>query len=300
MSGALLGATTLLLSSCASAEFPEASLRNGFLPDVSVGATDMTQRMQNLWNGSWIAALATGLLVWGLTIWVVIAYRRRKGDPELPPQVRYNMPIEILYTIVPVMMVGVLFYYTARDQAAIIDRDEPTDVTVQIVGKKWSWDFNYLDTDQRTPLVYDTGRQADLSGQPGVEENLPTLYLPVDETVRFQIFSRDVIHSFWIPAFLFKMDMIPGDPSSFVITPTKEGTFQGKCAELCGEYHSEMLFNVEVVSQAEYQQHLQELAARGQTGGLPTGLAGAIEREHQGDTDADADLGVDASQGGGN
>ncbi|MEZ0164019.1 cytochrome c oxidase subunit II [Kineococcus sp. LSe6-4] len=239
----------------------------------------MTPRMSQLWDGSWIAALAVGVLVWGLTIWVVVAYRRRKGDPELPPQVRYNMPIEILYTIVPVMMVGVLFYYVARDQQAILDTSETPDVTVQVVGKKWSWDFNYLEGngDSAQPGVYDTGRQADLTGREGVEEDLPTLYLPVNERVQFDLYSRDVIHSFWVPAFLMKMDMIPGSPNKFQVTPTKEGDFKGKCAELCGEYHSEMLFNVRVVSAEEYQQHLDDLAAAGQTGSLPITLAGANE-----------------------
>jgi cytochrome c oxidase subunit 2 len=272
LTGAAAGAL-LLLSGCSSAaDVPDASLRNGFLPDASEGATNMTERIQTLWNGSWIAALAVGVLVWGLTIWVVVAYRRRKNDPELPAQVRYNMPIEIFYTIVPVMMVGVLFYYVARDQQAILDTSDKPDVTVQVVGKKWSWDFNYVDSN-----VYDTGRQADLSGEAGVEEQLPTLYLPVNERVQFDLYSRDVIHSFWIPAFLMKMDLIPGSPNKFQVTPTKVGDFRGKCAELCGDYHSEMLFNVKVVSQEEYQDHMDDLETAGKTGSLPTTLAGANE-----------------------
>ncbi|MFD0483791.1 cytochrome c oxidase subunit II [Kineococcus sp. GCM10028916] len=275
LAGALTGGAALLLSGCAG-DWPDASASNFFLPDASIGATDMTDRISKLWDGSWIAALAVGVLVWALTIWCVVAYRRRKNDPEMPPQVRYNMPIEILYTIVPVMMVGVLFYYVARDQQTILDTKKAPDVTIQVVGKKWSWDFNYLE-DNSKPGVYDTGRQADLSGEASVEDELPTLYLPVNETVRFDLYSRDVIHSFWVPAFLMKMDLIPGSPNAFQVTPTKEGTFKGKCAELCGEYHSEMLFNVKVVSAEEYQQHLDDLDAAGQTGSLPTTLAGAEE-----------------------
>ncbi|WP_328295634.1 cytochrome c oxidase subunit II [Kineococcus sp. NBC_00420] len=275
LAGALTGGAALLLSGCAG-DWPDASASNFFLPNASIGATDMTDRISKLWDGSWIAALAVGVLVWALTIWCVVAYRRRKNDPEMPPQVRYNMPIEILYTIVPVMMVGVLFYYVARDQQTILDTKKAPDVTIQVVGKKWSWDFNYLE-DNSKPGVYDTGRQADLSGRADVEDELPTLYLPVNETVRFDLYSRDVIHSFWVPAFLMKMDLIPGSPNAFQVTPTKEGTFKGKCAELCGEYHSEMLFNVKVVSAEEYQQHLDDLDAAGQTGSLPTTLAGAEE-----------------------
>ena len=201
------------------------------LPESSVGATNMTDRIQTLWNGSWIAALAVGVIVWGLIAWCVVGYRRRKGDPELPAQVRYNMPIEIFYTIVPVMMVGVLFYYTARDQAAILKTDPHPDVTIQVVGKKWSWDFNYLGPDGK-PYVYDTGRQVDLTGKSDVETQIPTLYLPVNESVRFDLYSRDVNHSFWVPAFLFKMDLIAGEPNHFGVTPTKEGTFAGKCGNV--------------------------------------------------------------------
>ena len=285
VAGALAGVTALLLTGCAG-DWPDASASNFFLPDASIGATNQTERISELWDGSWIAALAVGLLVWGLTIWVVVVYRRRKNDPELPAQVRYNMPIEILYTIVPVMMVGVLFYYTARDQQAILDTSADPDVTIDVVGKKWAWDFNYLDADGQ-PFVYDTGRQADLDGTSAPEEKLPTLYLPVDQTVQFNLYARDVNHSFWIPAFLFKMDLIAGSPNKFQVTPTKEGEFRGECAELCGDYHSEMLFNVRVVSQQEYEQHLADLQAAGQTGSLPTSLAGANEQDGAADTAQD-------------
>ena len=110
--------------------------------------------MIRLWNGAWIAALAVGVLVWGLIIWCVVAYRRRKDDDDLPVQLRYNVPMEILYTVVPVFMVGVLFYYTARDEAALIDTGQDADIIVNVVGKQWSWDFNYVDDD-----VYETGTQ---------------------------------------------------------------------------------------------------------------------------------------------
>ena len=292
--GVLAGATALLLTGCSAADWPDASASNFFLPDASIGATNQTERISELWDGSWIAALAVGLLVWGLTVWVVVAYRRRKGDPELPPQTRYNMPIEILYTIVPVMMVGVLFYYTARDQEAILNTTGTPDVTIDVVGKKWGWDFNYLDQSGQ-PIAYEAGRQADLTGEPGVEEQLPTLYVPVDQNVQFNLYARDVIHSFWIPAFLFKQDMIPGSPNRFQVTPTKEGLYKGKCAELCGDYHSEMLFNVRVVSQAEYDQHVRDLEARGQTGGMPTGLAGERENELGGGADPAGDESSDGN-----
>ena len=91
------------------------------------------------------------------------------------------------------------------------------------------------------------------------KEKLPTLYLPVNKSVDLELNSRDVIHSFWVPAFLQKRDMIPGKTNYIRFTPTKEGTYDGKCAELCGEYHSEMLFRVKVVSEAEFQAHMDKL-----------------------------------------
>ncbi len=123
--------------------------------------------------------------------------------------------------------------------------------------------------------------QAALDGEPGAEERIPTLVLPVDERVEFVLFSRDVNHSFWIPAFLFKMDNIAGRENHFQVVPTKLGTFQGKCAELCGEYHSEMLFNVAVVTRDEYDDYIQGLADAGQTGQLGTELnrSPIIDRE---------------------
>ncbi|GAB7191222.1 cytochrome c oxidase subunit II [Kineococcus sp. NUM-3379] len=262
----------LLLAGCGSGT-AESDFRHGYLPTVSDGATNMTPIIQTLWNGSWIAAMLVGIAVWGLTLWCVVAYRRRKGDPQLPPQVRYNMPIEILYTVLPVMMVGVLFFYTARDEAAIVDTSGEVTHRIDVIGKKWGWDFNYKDED-----VYEAGRQATLTGVPGVQDTLPTLYVPVDEPVEVNVVSIDVNHSFWVPAWLYKMDAIAGSPNRFHVTPTKTGTFQGKCAELCGEYHSEMLFNVKVVTREEYDQYIESLRDRGQTGQMSTLLAGEVER----------------------
>jgi cytochrome c oxidase subunit 2 len=208
-----------------------------------------------LWQGSWIAALGVGAVVWGLIIWASIFYRRRKGDTGLPPQVRYNLPIEILYTVVPFLMVLVLFYFTARDQAELYELSENPDRTVNVIGYRWSWTFNYVDDD-----VYDTGTPAEP----------PTLVIPEGERIRFDVQAADVIHSFWIPAFLFKIDAIPGRLNQFEVEPTEQGTFAGKCAELCGTDHARMLFNVRVVSQEEYDDHVESLRDAGQTGQLTT------------------------------
>ena len=251
----------MLLSGCSK------DAQVGFLGTPDRDTTNQTGRIIDLWNGSWIAALSVGVLVWGLMVWCMIVYRRRRGQGRLPAQVRYNIPLEILYIVVPIMMVAALFIKTAQAQAEIIDTDAKPDLTIGVVAKQWAWDFNYTDSD-----VYEVGVQGQLDGKPGVEAQLPTLYVPVNKRVKFVITSRDVIHSFWVPAWLYKLDAIPGVVNSFEIVPQETGDFRGKCSELCGEYHSEMLFNVKVVSQADYDRHLADLRAAGHVGQLDTNL----------------------------
>jgi cytochrome c oxidase subunit II len=255
----------LLLSGCTD------QVNRGWLPSTR-DTTNQTGRIMDMWNWSWVAALVVGVIVWGLMLWCIVAYRRRRGDTSMPAQVRYHLPLEIMYTIIPLIMVGPLFFYTARYQAAIADVSATPDVTINVVGKQWAWDFNYLTQGGRKLDVFDTGLQAELDGKPGVDKEAPTLYLPVDKRVEFTLTSRDVIHSFWIPTFLYKMDVIPGVENHFQVVPTRIGAYKGKCAELCGEYHSEMLFNVKVVSQADFDKHLADLAALGQVGNLGSNL----------------------------
>jgi cytochrome c oxidase subunit 2 len=262
-SGLVLAATALTLSACGLAG-AQGDISNGYLPQ---GITPGADRVRTLWIGAWLAALFVGAIVWGLIAWCIVAYRRRKDETGLPVQLRYNVPIEILYTVLPTFMIAVLFFYTARDESALLDTSAKPDVTINVVGKQWSWDFNYVDAD-----TYESGTHAQLTGKPGVEETLPTLYLPVNKRVEFILTARDVIHSFWVPAFLQKLDLIPGRVNRFQVEPRQAGEFAGKCAELCGAYHSQMLFNVKVVDEATYQQHLADLRARGNTGQLDNGL----------------------------
>ncbi len=241
----------------------------GYLPGEP-GTTNHTDSVTGLWVTSWIILLVVGLIVWGLTIWAAVVYRRRKGQTGLPVQLRYNMPIEIFYTVVPLILVLGFFAFTARDQAAIEQPTENPDVSIQVMGKRWSWDFNYLNAGPNGEGVYFQGIQAqEIDHAPFIDESkLPVLYLPVDKTVELNIESRDVVHSFWVPDFLYKKDMIPGKSNYIYFTPTRIGEYTGKCAELCGEYHSLMLFKVKVVSDADYQAYLQSLADLGQTGVL--------------------------------
>ena len=189
-----------------------------------------------------------------------------------------------------------LFYFTARDESKLLELSDKPAHTINVVGYQWSWGFNYIEDvpgstgDAKTDAnlaaipqrfkddfpanaggVYDCGTPATRNPQTGNPG--PTLWLPEGKRVRFVLTSRDVIHSFWVVPFLMKMDVIPGHTNAFQVTPNKKGTFLGKCAELCGVDHSRMLFNVKVVSPDEYEQHLKDLAKKGQTGYVPAGIA---------------------------
>ncbi|WP_130796294.1 aa3-type cytochrome oxidase subunit II [Streptomyces otsuchiensis] len=284
----IAGLVLATATGCTSEDFPRLGMPSP--------ATEEAPRILSLWQGSWAAALITGVIVWGLIAWSVFSHRRSRTKVEVPPQTRYNLPIEALYTLAPLIIVSVLFYFTARDQTELLKTSEQPDHVINVVGFQWSWGFNYLEpvgegdtfaqdaaelsaipdrmmdaVPENADGVYDVGTPADRNpdtGNPG-----PTLVLPEGETVQFILTSRDVIHSFWVVPFLMKMDVIPGHTNRFEVTPNKQGTFLGKCAELCGEDHARMLFNVKVVSPEEYQEHLQDLADRGQTGYIPAGIA---------------------------
>jgi cytochrome c oxidase subunit 2 len=242
---AVLGAA--LLTGC-SAE-TQAEWKRGAMPEP---ASEQGEHILDLWQGAWIAALITGVIVWGLIFWVVVRYRRRNDD-EIPVQTRYNLPLEIFYTVAPIIMVIVFFAHTVKVQDTVL-KDTEQDHTIAVVGQQWSWTFNYTGEDavgDKNVYTSGTGSQ------------IPTLVLPVDETVQFDLYSPDVIHDFGVPGFLMKMDVIPGRINHYEITPTTTGTFRGKCYELCGVYHSRMLFNVEVVTAEEYDAYLQGLEEDG-------------------------------------
>jgi cytochrome c oxidase subunit 2 len=217
-----------------------------------------------LWEGAWIAALLTGALVWGLIFFACWHYRRR-SENDIPVQTRYNLPLEIFYTVAPVMMVIVLFARTVTVQNDVTDEIDNPDRMIEVSGQQWSWTFNHS--------VGDAEAGGEVAYVAGTASNIPTLVLPVDEVVEFKLSSPDVIHSFWIPGFLMKMDVIPGqegeDRNSFQVTPTEIGSYKGKCTELCGVYHSRMLFDVEVVSSENYDAYLEELESEGNTAEEP-------------------------------
>ncbi|HEX3931258.1 MAG TPA: cytochrome c oxidase subunit II [Nocardioides sp.] len=237
--------------------------------------TTQGQHIFLLWRWAWVAALATGGVVWGLIFYAAFRFRRRSDD-EVPVQTRYNLPLEIFYTIAPIIMVVVFFVHTERTQNAIRANIPDPPVTVYVVGQQWTWTFNYMPGGE----IHTPGNQVLYSvGEAG---NPPTLVLPVGETVEFKLHSPDVIHDFGVPGFLEKEDVIPGpaiDDNHFQVKPIVTGTFKGKCYELCGVYHSRMLFNVKIVTEAEFQAYLQQLQAQGNVAAQP--LLGGSQSQTQ-------------------
>lgn len=237
------GALAVSLLALAGCSPNDTFTRLGFPDPVTTqGAVTLS-----LWQGSWIAGLLVGAVVWGLILWAVIFHRKR-GD-KLPPQVRYNMPIEILYTVVPFVLIAVLFYYTAKDENTVDAMPSNPAVTVNVTGFQWSWEFQYpqysVTTDGQMWNPDETTAQN--------ENELPLLVIPEGETVNFNLTSTDVIHAFWVPEFLFKRDVVPGHPNHFSVTATTTGTYIGHCSELCGLYHSRMLFTVKIVTPAQFK-----------------------------------------------
>ena len=244
----VLAVAALALAGCSQATIEQ--LERLGLPEP---AGDRAPYIHDLWIGTWIAAGIIGVGMWGLILWAAIRYRSHHN--EMPRQNRYNLPMEIFYTLAPFVIIGVLFYYTILAQNRVLAAVPEPEVTIDVVGQKWSWTFNYKEAEN--PAVGSDVWEA------GTINKTPDLYLPVGKSVHFNLSSPDVIHSFWIPSFYSKLDVVPGRHNNFYATPTKEGVFAGKCAELCGTYHSAMLFNVHIVSEDEYNAYLKSAGGQG-------------------------------------
>jgi cytochrome c oxidase subunit 2 len=214
------------------------------------GITEQSQDMRELWTGSVIAALIVGFGVWGLIGWTVV--RHRKRSDELPKQTAYNLPLEIVYTILPFLIIAGLFFFTVVVQDRVQERSDDPDETIAVNAFKWNWQFVYPET---------TGQDGEPVNTVGTSSQIPILVLPTDRTIRFEVSSADVIHSFWVPEFLFKLDVIPGNENGrnnvFEVTVNEEGSYVGRCAELCGTYHAFMNFEVRAVSGDDYDAYLE-------------------------------------------
>jgi cytochrome c oxidase subunit 2 len=212
---------------------------------IPEAVTEQAARMRDLWMFSNVAGLAVAILVWSLVAFAVVRFRRRRTD-EMPSQHAENIPIEVVYTAGPVLLLAVFFALTVgvqRDATATVD--EP-DVVVDVVGFQWQWEFRYPDEDVTVVGTYE---------EPAV------MVLPVGRTVRLRLQSADVAHSFWVPEFLEKRDLIPGIDNEIDVDVTRAGEWTGVCAEFCGLDHYRMTLGVRAVPEDEFAEWLEESAA---------------------------------------
>jgi cytochrome c oxidase subunit 2 len=212
------------------------------------GLSSVNDISLSLWQGSWIAAGVVGVFTLILILWPAVFHRAKAGKGEFPKQTQYNVPVEVAYTVIPFIIVAVLFYFTAVKQSEIIEKTTTYAHEITVDGFQWSWQFGYLEA----------GPKALVTGTPA---NPPTLVVPLGEKVRYTITSNDVVHGFWIPAFMIQMQNLPGVTNSLEFTANKLGTYPGRCNILCGRNHSQMLFIVKVVTPTEYKSYLETLKA---------------------------------------
>ena len=209
-------------------------------------ASEQGDDILDLWRVLFWTAAVIGALVTGLILWAVFRYRARGTIDALPAQTREHIPLEIFYTAVPLLIVVVLFSVNVVTQERVTKLTKHPDLRIEVTGFQWQWRFNYVN--EGVSIVGDL-------------EHPPTLVLPVDRTVRLELEAADVIHSFYVPAFLEKRDLIPGVENAIDIRPNRVGRFVGHCAEFCGLAHDQMGFDVETMPPAGFDAWLAEQAA---------------------------------------
>jgi cytochrome c oxidase subunit 2 len=205
-------------------------------------ATRQSHSTLGLWQGMFVTAAVVGAIVWALILWSVLRYRKRPADQGLPKQTQYHIPLEITYTIIPVIIVAVIFVFVVKAENTVDATAAVPAVSVRVEGFQWGWRFTYLNADGTPagPAIV------------GDQNSPPTLKLPAFETVRLTLVSDDVDHSFFVPNFLFKRDLIPGVDNTVELYIDRIGTFPGHCAEFCGLHHGDMNFQVEAVPKDQF------------------------------------------------
>ena len=231
--GIVLATLAVVLSSCSTAF-------GGYK-----GVTTQGQSEASLYQGFMI----TGIVVAGITFlglfYVLVRFRRRKGTNRIPAQRHSNLPVEVIYTVIPVLIVIGLFVFTVRSENKITQVSSNPNVSVDITAFQWGWRF-----------TYSNGVSIVSQGA-----NYPQLVLPANETTKVTLVSQDVVHGFYVPAFNFSRYALPGVTNYFDLTPTSTGTYVGRCSALCGLYHGEMLFSVRVVTPSQFQSWLTQQKA---------------------------------------
>ncbi len=231
------------------------------------GATTQGRDEFKLWVGMFIAGLAVAALVWLLIFWAIIRYRRR--DDTIPRQFHTNVPIEITYTLIPLLSVFLIFYFTVVTENEVdAVAPHPSEI-IHVVGYRWGWQFTYYDGSHRSQgVVVATSAEPKKLAQAATSSEYPQLVLPEHATIRIDLDSRDVIHGFYIPAFNFSRYAQPGYTNVFDFTTTTAGVFVGQCSQYCGLYHAEMIFSVRVESASQFSTWMKnEQATQNASGG---------------------------------
>jgi len=231
-----------------------AGVWNSFFPVHNEGGvTDRSTSVNNLYDIVFAIAVVIFLLVEGLIVYSAFRYRRKPGDTELPPQTHGNNLVEVIWTVIPTIIV--LFLFALSWQSLnVVDATVPTDVHVRAIAARFQWSFDYLDGPAPDAKVLFT--QSIPVGEAG------GLVLPVGEPIHVDLRSQDVIHAFYVPRFLFKRDVIPGKNNNFDFTVDDPGTYRGQCAELCGAGHAAMVFDVHAVAKADFDTWLADQIAK--------------------------------------
>jgi cytochrome c oxidase subunit 2 len=247
--------------------FGETSNGIGFPHDV---VTTEGIASAGLYLPIFLIAVAIFVLIEGLLLFMAWRFRRRDKDSAMPAQVHGNNKLEIIWTAIPALVVTVLFVASAVVLADVESTSDEPAVVVDVEAFQFGWTFKYMD-----PSEYDAN--TDKYGETGVvvpfspalasaEEPAPVMQealLPVDVPIRFRLHSLDVIHSFYVPAFFFKRDVVPGRTNEFEITIEEPGVYGGQCAEFCGLSHGRMFFTIRAVEQADYDAWVAEKSPAG-------------------------------------
>ena len=292
----MLGVLTVSLSGCSWSEALALGWPRGITPEADFN--------RQLWIGAVIASLVVGVIVWGLIFWTSAFHRKKATDTELPRQFGYNMPLELVLTVTPFLIISVLFYFTVVVQEKMLHLASDPEVVVDVTSFQWNWKFGYQKVDFKDGTLHyegaDPARKAAMVSKPegidkrgeelvgpirgfntedrtylnfdkvetvGTSTEIPVLVLPAGKRIEFQMASADVVHAFWVPEFLFKRDVMP-DPAANhsvnvfqVAEINRTGAFVGRCAEMCGTYHSMMNFEVRVVQPNDFKAYLQQRIA---------------------------------------
>jgi cytochrome c oxidase subunit 2 len=209
------------------------------------GVTNQDHWVRQLWHITYIFAVPIGLIVIGGIAWCVIRYRVRPGRERTAAQFQYHIPIEAAYTIIPLAIVAVVFGFMYNAENHVDKLSSNPNVTIQVDAFQWGWRFIYPNGHEEVGTI---ANELNINST----DNLPILYMPANETVQLHLVTEDVIHTFYVPAFLFQRDMIPGINNTVQFNVNRTGTFEGQCNNICGQYHAYMRFKVNVMSPTDY------------------------------------------------